>query len=67
MTHEQHIGLTGEPRDGPQHDTRLPNALDITEYSDVEDSLYSVEAVESRDDWFPPDGYGAAFRYWAED
>lgn len=42
MTHENPQSSYTEHRDGPEHDHSLPDATDIAEYSDVEDSLYQV-------------------------
>jgi hypothetical protein len=43
MTHEHHEDPPYLREDGgPEHDAGLPDATDIAEYDDVEDSLYQV-------------------------
>lgn len=53
MTHEQHTGIGGEPRGGPQIDRRLPDATEVPEYDDVEDSLYQVHHFEDHAEPMP--------------
>lgn len=57
MTHEDRVGIGGEPRGGPQIDRRLPDATDIPEYSNVEQSLASPLTEDITE-------YGAVQSFW---
>lgn len=64
MTHERQTGLNGEAPGGPEHDHRLPDARDVPEYSEVEQSMYSVDAIDLTPAFGPPMEYCELIDYW---